>query len=102
MKDGSRQLNVTKMARTLRHPFTTRLTLEVPVDGAHTWIHKPPSLRLVRGLIHNFWVFDFGDGVSFLWRPSDRVNTKIAALTISSGERIPNCTSLTLRIGAAE
>jgi len=61
MENGPRQLNMTKMARTLRHPFATRLTLEITVDGAHPWIHEAANLWFVCCFIHNFWVFDFRD-----------------------------------------
>ena len=40
MEDRSCQLNMTKMARTFRHALTTSLTLEIPVDSAHTGIHE--------------------------------------------------------------
>ncbi|KAF8223136.1 hypothetical protein L208DRAFT_559920 [Tricholoma matsutake] len=66
MEDRSCQLNMTKMARTLRHPFTTSLTLEIPVNGAHPRIHESAQLGLVGGFVHDFWMFNFGDGVSFL------------------------------------
>lgn len=66
MKDGSCQLNMAKMTRTLRHPFTTSLALEVTVDSAHAGVHQPAHLGLVRRFIHNLWILDFGNGDGFL------------------------------------
>lgn len=66
MKDRSRQLNVTKMAGTLRHSFTASLALEIPVNCTHPRIHKSPSFRLVCRFIHNLWMFNLGNRVGFL------------------------------------
>ena len=67
MKDWSCQFNMPKMARTLRHAFSTRLTFKVAVYGTHTGIHQSAHLRLMCGFVHDFWMFDFGDRDSFLW-----------------------------------
>lgn len=67
MEDRSCQFNMTKMARTLRHAFSTCLALEVAVDSAHTGIHQSAHLRLMCSFVHDFWMFDFGDRDGFLW-----------------------------------
>ena len=66
MKDRSSQFNMPKMARTLRHAFSTRLTFEVAVDSTHAGIHQSAHLGLMCGFVHDFWMFDFGDRDSFL------------------------------------
>ena len=66
MKNWPCQLDVPNMTRTFRHPFTTRLTLEIPVDSAHSGVHEPTHFRFVSGLIHDFRMFDFGNRVGFL------------------------------------
>lgn len=107
MKNRPRQLYVTKMTRALRHPLTTRLALEIPVYCSHSRVHQTTHLRLVSGLVHNLRMLDFGDGDGFLARRKKNLSAGTmehgqASHTISSGERTPNCTSLTFRIGAAE
>ena len=61
MENRARQLDMPKMPWTLRHPFSTRLTLEIPVYRSHTRIHEAADLRFVGGLVHNLRVFDFCD-----------------------------------------
>ena len=68
MEDRSCQLNMPKMAGTLRHAFSTRLAFEVAVDSAHAGIHQSAHLRFMCGFVHDFWMFDFGDRDSFLWQ----------------------------------
>ena len=66
MKDRPRKLNVTKMTWALRHPLSTSLTFEVPINCTHARVHQSSNLRPVRCLLHDFRMFDFGDGVGFL------------------------------------
>jgi hypothetical protein len=66
MKDRSCQLDVTKMTRALRHSFAASLTFEVPIDGTHARVHQSSNLGPMGCLVHDFGMFDFGDGVSFL------------------------------------
>ena len=106
VENRSGQLDMAKMARTLRHTLSTSLTLKVPINRSQPRIHQPAHLWLVGCFIHYFRMLDFRDRVGFLrdrGSDSERVTKATSgSLTISSGERIPNCTSLTLRIGAAE
>ena len=107
MKNCCRQFDMAKMARTLGHAFATSLALEVPVNGAHPRVHKSAQLGFVGCLIHDLGMFDFRHGVCFLkdGRQEDEEMAKHKhkrAQTISSGERIPNCTSATFRTGAVE
>jgi hypothetical protein len=48
MKHGSCQLDVAKVPRAFSHSLSTSLTLEVPVDGTHLWVHEATNLLLVR------------------------------------------------------
>jgi len=73
MENWPRQFNMTKVTWTLGHSLTASLTLEIPVDSAHARIHQSTHLGLVRGLIHDFWMFDFGNRVRFLGRQNDRI-----------------------------
>jgi hypothetical protein len=66
MKNGSRKVDVTEVPRTFSHSFTTRLALEVPVNGTHSRVHETTHLRFVSGLVHDLGVFDFGYRVRFL------------------------------------
>jgi hypothetical protein len=66
MKDRPRQLYVTEMTRTLRHPLATRLALEIPVYCSHSRVHQTAHLRFVGGLVHDLRILDFGDRVGFL------------------------------------
>src|SRR5258705_5978904 len=66
MKNRPRQLNMTKMTWTLRHPFTTSLTFEVPINSAHARVHQSSHLGPVRRFVHDFRMFDFGDRIGFL------------------------------------
>lgn len=70
MKNRSCQLNMTKVPWTFRHPLSTRLTLEVTVDGAHSRIHQSAHLWLMGSLVHNLWMFYLGHGNSFLFDPT--------------------------------
>lgn len=94
-----------KVPWTLRHPLSTRLTLEIAVYRTHVRIHEATNLGFMGGFIHDLWMFNFGDRVRFLPLvvKTRRMRTKATEKrTISSGERMPNCTSRTLRTGAAE
>jgi len=107
MEDWPGQFYVAKMAGALGHALSARLTFEVSVDGTHTGIHQATELRFVGSLIHDLWVLNLGYGVGFLRdrRTVNNLGKKKAgnmARTISSGDRMPNWTSLTLRMGAAE
>ena len=66
MENGPCQLNVPKMARTLRHPLTTRLTLEISVYCTHSRVHEASQLGFVGGLVHDLGMFNFGDRIRFL------------------------------------
>jgi hypothetical protein len=68
VKHGPRQLNVAKVAGTLRHALTARLALEVAVDGAHSRIHQSAHLRLPGRLVHDLGMLDLGDRIGFLKR----------------------------------
>jgi hypothetical protein len=96
---------MTEMPWALRHRLSTRLTLEIPVNRAHTGVHQTTKFWSVASLIHDFWMFDFDDGVRFLRKRQEifsKTQVEKSKLTISSGERIPNWTSFTLRMGAEE
>jgi len=60
---------MTEMPWALGHGLSTRLTLEVPINRAHTGVHQTAKFRSVASLIHDFWMFDLDDGVCFnlLW-----------------------------------
>ena len=66
MENGPRQLDMPEMSWTLRHPLSTRLTLEIAVYCAHTRVHETSELRLVGGLVHDLGMFNFGDRIRFL------------------------------------
>ena len=66
VEDGPRQLNMPKVPWTLRHPLSTRLTLEIAVYGTHSRVHKTSNLRFVGRFVHDLWMFNFGDRVRFL------------------------------------
>ena len=66
VEDGPRQLNMPKVPWTLRHPLSTRLTLEIAVYCAHTRVHETSELGLVGGLVHDLGMFNFGDRIRFL------------------------------------
>ena len=66
MEHGPCQLDMPKMSWTLRHPFSTCLTLEVAVYCAHARVHETTQLWFVGCLVHNLWMFNFGDGIRFL------------------------------------
>lgn len=66
MENGLCQLDMPKMSWTLRHPFSTRLTLEIAVYCTHPRIHKTTQLGLVGRFVHDLWMFNFGDRVRFL------------------------------------
>ena len=66
MEDGPRQLDMPEMPWTLRHPLSTRLTLEIAVYGTHSRVHKTSNLRFVGRFVHDLWMFNFGDRVRFL------------------------------------
>jgi hypothetical protein len=107
MKYGTCKFDVAKMPRALCHTLATGCALEVAVDGAHAWILEASFFRTLGGLVHYLRKLNFGDRVRFLGRRTTIVSNWIKLRdkgwhTISSGERIPNWTSLILRIGAAE
>ena len=66
MKHGPGQLDVSKMTRALGHPLTTRLTLEIPINRPHPWIHQTTHLRLARRLVHDLGMLNLGYGDGFL------------------------------------
>jgi hypothetical protein len=66
MEHGPSQLYVAKVTWTLGHPFATCLTLEIPVNRAHSRIHQSTDFWFVRRLIHDLGVLDLGDRVTFL------------------------------------
>ena len=66
VEDGLCQLDMPKMPWTLRHPLTTRLTLEIAVYCAHPRIHETTQLGLVGRFVHDLRMFNFGDRVRFL------------------------------------
>ena len=66
MENGPRQLDVPEMSWTLRHPLSTRLTLEIAVYRTHVRIHEATNLGFMGGFIHDLWMFNFGDRVRFL------------------------------------
>ena len=94
MKHRTRQLDVTEVSWTLRHAFSARLALEVPIRRPHPRIVQTADFQLVRSLIDDFRVFDLGNGVCFLMgetKPSaSMTQLKETQLTISSGDKIPN------------
>jgi hypothetical protein len=51
------QLDVPETTGAFRHPFTTRLTLEIPVDSAHSEVYESNHFRFVSGLVQDgrFW-----------------------------------------------
>ena len=104
MKHGSREFDVTEVTRAFGHSLTTSLALEVPVNCAHAGVHEASHLRLSCGLVHDLRVLNLRDRVCFLNIASARAppDFQCSGLTISSGERMPNWTSFTFRIGAAE
>lgn len=68
------ELDVPEVSRTLRHALTAGLTFEVPVDGAHPWIHQTTHLGITRRLVHDLRVFDLGDRIRFL-NPAISIHT---------------------------
>ena len=66
VEDGPRQLDMPEMPWTLRHPFSTRLTLEIAVYCTHSGVHEASNLRFVGRFVHDLWMFNFGDRVRFL------------------------------------
>lgn len=48
-EDGPYQLDVHKMTGAFQHPFAKRLTLEIPVDSAHSGVHESNHFRFVSG-----------------------------------------------------
>ena len=66
MKHGPGQLDVSKMTRALGHPLTTRLTLEIPINRPHPWIHQTTHLRLASCFVHDLGVLNLGHGDGFL------------------------------------
>ena len=61
MKHWTRELNVTKVSWTLRHAFSTRLTLEVAIRRPHPGVIQPAHFELVRSFIDDFRMLDLGD-----------------------------------------
>lgn len=55
-----------KMPWALRHPFPTRLTLEITVNRAHAGVHQSTHLWLVSSFVHDLRVLDLCDRVRFL------------------------------------
>lgn len=107
MEDWPGQFYVAKVSRTFGHALSAGLAFKVSVDGAHAWIHQATELRFVGGLVHDLWVLNLGYRIGFLqdrrmFNNQGEETVWEMARTISSGERMPNWTSLTLRIGAAE
>lgn len=88
------QLNMSKMPRALSHPLATRLTFEVPVDCPHLGVHEATDFGLVGGFVHDFRMFNLGDGNCFLkddvGNDAGRWGPEKQQLTISSGDKIPN------------
>ena len=66
MKHRPRQLDVAKVARARSHPLTTRLTLEIPINRPHPWIHQTTHLRLARRLVHDLGMLNLGHRDGFL------------------------------------
>ena len=71
VEDGPRQLNMPKVPWTLRHPLSTRLTLEIAVYCAHPRIHETTQLGLVGRFVHDLRMVNFGDRVRFLFWSSE-------------------------------
>lgn len=57
MEDWHRELNMSKMSRTLRHIFITGGALNCSVDRAESRISKTHVSRALVLFIHCFWVF---------------------------------------------
>lgn len=107
MKDWPGQFYVAKVARALGHTLSTGLAFEVSIDGTHARIHQATEFGFMGCLIHDLWMLNLGYGIGFLWNRRTINDPRLKkgwrkARTISSGERMPNWTSLTLRMGAAE
>ena len=66
MEDRPRELDVREVSWTLRHPLTTRLTLEISVYCTHSRVHEASQLGFVGGLVHDLGMFNFGDRIRFL------------------------------------
>ena len=66
MEDRPRELDVREVSWTLRHPLTTRLTLEIPINRPHPWIHQTTHLRLASCFVHDLGVLNLGHGDGFL------------------------------------
>ena len=66
MKHRTRQLDVPEVSWTLRHAFSARLALEVPIRRPHPRIVQTPDFQFVRGFIDDLRVFDLGYRVGFL------------------------------------
>ena len=59
-------LDVPEMPWAFRHPLTTCLTLEVPVRRTHPRVIQATNFKFMGGLVHDFRMLNFGDGVCFL------------------------------------
>ena len=66
MKNRLYEFYVTKVTWTFQHVLFTGLTLEIPVDGGHAWIHEATKFWLVGGLIHDLGMLDLCDRVRVL------------------------------------
>jgi hypothetical protein len=91
MEDWACQFYVTKMPRALCHPLAASLAFVVAVNGSQPRVRKPPHLWLMSTFVHDFGMLNFGNRIRFLENSQLASRQKITrALTISSGERMPN------------
>lgn len=61
VEDGFGQLDVTEMARALRHVLCARLALELSINGSKSRVVQALFAGLCTGLIHGLRIFDVGD-----------------------------------------
>lgn len=85
VKDGSSEIDVSEMTRTLGHAFATGLALEVAVDGTESWVAQTTYFGLATCLIHRLWKLDLGhrDGSLQYQSPSSRPSNGRAALALA-------------------
>ncbi len=61
VEDRFSELNVTEMARTLRHILGASLALELPIDGTEKRVVQTTVARLGSRLIHSLRINNVGD-----------------------------------------
>lgn len=66
-----------KVSGTLRHAFSARLTLEVPIRRTHPRIIQAAHFKLVCSLIDDFRMFNLGDRIRFLKGETKRMNEPV-------------------------